>query len=263
MKYFEFGQENPELMVVLHGGGVSYRGAMPAAVEISKVYHVVLVAYDGFNPDEPETEFKSPMDEAKRLGDYIVEHYGGKIDILYGISYGCRVLMEVLGDERLTIITTIADGMPLHDYPDIKSKWGKDVYCFFFTGIFYAVMGHPGPRRKKFLAKISGRPLEEAERILYSRATWRSWKNQDYFLIGKKTDYSLFKNTDMYLWYGLKGTVDKKLSAGLDALKQGGFPFETKIFTDLGHGGLAGEHPEEFSKEVQAAHNRSLEKRAI
>lgn len=263
MKYFEFGQENPELMVVLHGGGVSYRGAMPAAVEISKVYHVVLVAYDGFNPDEPETEFKSPMDEAKRLGDYIVEHYGGKIDILYGISYGCRVLMEVLGDERLTIITTIADGMPLHDYPDIKSKWGKDVYCFFFTGIFYAVMGHPGPRRKKFLAKISGRTLEEAERILYGRATWRSWKNQDYFLIGKKTDYSLFKNTDMYLWYGLKGTVDKKLSAGLDALKQGGFPFETKIFTDLGHGGLAGEHPEEFSKEVQAAHNRSLEKRAI
>ncbi len=67
----------------------------------------------------------------------------------------------------------------------------------------------------------------------------------------------------MYLWYGLKGTVDKKLSAGLDALKQGGFPFETKIFTDLGHGGLAGEHPEEFSKEVQAAQNRSLEKRAI
>lgn len=262
MKYFEFGQENPELMVVLHGGGVSYRGAMPAAVEISKVYHVVLVAYDGFNPDEPETEFKSPMDEAKRLGDYIVEHYGGKIDILYGISYGCRVLMEVLGDERLTIITTIADGMPLHDYPDIKSKWGKDVYCFFFTGIFYAVMGHPGPRRKKFLAKISGRTLEEAERILYGRATWRSWKNQDYFLLGKKTDYSLFKNTDMYLWYGLKGTVDKKLSAGLDALKQGGFPFEIKIFTDLGHGGLAGEHPEEFSKEVQAAHNRSLEKRA-
>lgn len=120
-----------------------------------------LVAYDGFNPDEPETEFVSPMDEAKRLGDHIVEHYGGKIDILYGISYGCRVLMEVLSDTRLTITTTIADGMSLRDYPDIKSKWGKDVYCFFFTGLFYAVMGHPGPRRKKFLARITGeRPMK-------------------------------------------------------------------------------------------------------
>ncbi len=165
MKYFEFGRENPELIVMLHGGGVSYIGALPAAKGMAKVYHVVLVAYDGFNPDEPETQFKSPMDEARRLGDYVVEKYDGKIDILYGISYGCRVLMEVLADERLTITTMIADGMSLRDYPDIKSKWAKDVYCFFFTGIFYAVMGRPDPMRKRFLAKISGRTLEEAQRI--------------------------------------------------------------------------------------------------
>ena len=154
MKYFEFGAGNRELMVMLHGGGVSYRGVLPTAEEMAKVYHVVLVAYDGFNPDEPETEFKSPMDEARRLGDYITEHCGGKIDILYGISYGCRVLMEVLRDERLTITTTIADGMSLRDYPNIRSRWGKDVYCFFFTGLFYAIMGRPGPRRKKFLARV-------------------------------------------------------------------------------------------------------------
>ena len=260
MKYFEFGQENRTLMVMLHGGGVSYRGMLPSAEEMAKVYHVVLVAYDGFNPDEPETEFRSPMDEAARLGDYLVEHYGGKVDILYGISYGCRVLMEVLADKRLTITTTIADGMSLRDYPNIRSKWGKDVYCFFFTGLFYAIMGRPGPRRKKFLAKISGRTPEEAERILYGRATWKSWKNQDYFLIGKKTDYSLFGKTDMYLWYGIRGSVDRKLSENLSALKQSSYPFEEKIFTDLGHGGLAGEHPRQFSQEVQAAHKRSLEK---
>ena len=43
MKYFEFGQENPELMVMLHGGGVCYRGALPVAEEMAKTYHVVLV----------------------------------------------------------------------------------------------------------------------------------------------------------------------------------------------------------------------------
>ena len=31
MKYFEFGRENPERMVMLLGGGVSYRGMQPAA----------------------------------------------------------------------------------------------------------------------------------------------------------------------------------------------------------------------------------------
>ena len=63
MKYFEFGQENPELMVLLPGGGVCYRGAIPIAEEMAKVYHVVLVAYDGFNPDEPGTEYKSRIAE--------------------------------------------------------------------------------------------------------------------------------------------------------------------------------------------------------
>lgn len=260
MKYFEFGKEHPTLVVMLHSGGVSSRGALPAATELAKVYHVVLVTYDGFNPDEPETEFRSVQDEAKRLGDYLVEHYGGWIDILYGISFGCRVLMEVLADKRLTITTTIADGMSLRDYPDIKSKWGKDVYCFFFTGVFFAVMGRPGPLRKRFLSKIAGRTLEEADRILYGKATWRSWKNQDYCQIEKKTDYSLFARTHMHLWYGIRGAVDKKLSANLDALMQTGVPFKVKIFPEQGHGGLAGEHPEQFSREVQEAHRLSTAK---
>lgn len=257
MKYFEYGTEHKELVVILHGGGTSYKGAEPTAKLLGETFHVILVAYDGFNPSEPNSTFQSPMDEAKRLGDYVVEHYGGKIDILYGISYGCRVLMEVLSDERLTITTTVADGMGLKDYPNIKSKWGKDVYCFFYTGLFYAVMGHPGPRRKKFLAKISGRSPEEADRILYGKATWKSWKNQDYFLIGKKTDYSLFARTNMFLWYGIKGSVDKKLSANVAALQEKGYPFTLKIFPDLGHGGLAGEHPQQFVEEITDAHRQS------
>ena len=64
-------------------------------------------------------------------------------------------------------------------------------------------MGHPGPKRKKFFANVTGRMLEVADRILYGKATWRSWKNQDYDLIGKKSDYSLFGRTDMFLWYGI------------------------------------------------------------
>lgn len=122
----------------------------------------MLVAYDGFNPGEPETEFVSPMDEARRLGDYVVEHYGGKIDILYGISYGCRVLMEVLADKHLTVTTTIADGMGLRDYPNIKSKWGKDVYCFSsrdFSTRSWAIPARGGrDSLPKFRAERSRRP---------------------------------------------------------------------------------------------------------
>lgn len=161
MKYFEFGSENPELMVMLHGGGTSYLGMLPTANKMAKVYHVVLVAYDGFNPDEPETEFVSPMDEAKRLGDHIVEHYGGKIDILYGISYGCRVLMEVLSATRLTITTTIADGMSLRDFRTSKAN-GARMFIAFSSRVFFTRSWDIRDRdEKNFLRRSPGeRPMK-------------------------------------------------------------------------------------------------------
>jgi len=98
MKYFEFGKENEELMVLLHGGGTSYLGVLPTAKKIAEKYHVVLLAYDGFNPSEPETEFQSLTYEARGLEDYLIENYGGKVDILYGLSYGCT---GAAGDRRV------------------------------------------------------------------------------------------------------------------------------------------------------------------
>ena len=164
------------IAVILHGGGTSYRGVEPTANLLGEKYHVILVAYDGFNPSEPETEFVSPMDEAKRLGDYAAANYGGKIDILYG------------------------------------------------------------------------------------HATWKSWKNQGYYLIGRKTDRTLFEKTHAHLWYGIKGNVDKKLSSGLDGLRKKGYKFDVKIFPKPGHGGLTGEQPERFVDEVSAAHEKDIGK---
>lgn len=261
MKYFEFGQGNEKLMVLLHGGGVCYRGVIPAAEVLAREFHVIVVAYDGFNPSEPDTEFSTVMDEARWLGDYVVENYGGKIDVLYALSYGCRVLIEVLADERLTITTAIADGMAVREYPNIKSEFIKNIYLFFFTGIFYVLMGKAGPRRKKFLAKITGRTLEEAERLLYHEATWKSWKNQDYCLIGRPWNVEAFKNTDMHIWHGVKSSVEKKLAKGIEKWQKAGYAFTYRVFTNVGHGGLAGEHTELFLKEVMATHRGSLEKK--
>ena len=146
----------------------------------------MLVAYDGFNPGEPETEFVSPMDEARRLGDYVVEHYGGKIDILYGVSYGTFILMDVLADERLTITTTIADGMPTMDYADIKNPVLQDIYIFFLTGFSYWLIGKAGPVRRKIVCKMMNRTEESFDRIGYHGATWQSWVNQDKCMIGRQ-----------------------------------------------------------------------------
>ena len=259
MKYFEFGQQNETLMVLLHGGGVCYRGVLPAAQRLAKDFRVVVVAYDGFNPSEPDTEFVSVLDEAKRLGDYIVEHYGGKIDILYALSYGCRVLLEVLADERLTVTTAIADGMSTHEYPNIKSKLGKELYLFFFTGFFYQMMGKAGPMRKKLIARLTGRKPEEAERLLYPDATWKSWKNQDACLVGRPIDFEVFKNSDLHIWHGIKSDVERKLARDIRKWQAAGYAFTYKVFRNVGHGGLIAEHTEQFIEEVKTVHAASQE----
>ena len=263
MKFFEFGKEHKKLMVLLHGGGVSYLGILPTAEYIAQKFHVVLVAYDGFNPSEPKKEFISVKHEAEQIAEYIINNYGGKIDVLYGISYGCRILCEVIRDKRLTITTTIADGFSTREYPDIKSEWGKDLYCFFFTGMFFVIMGRAGKLRKKFLAKITRRTYDEAEKLLYTKATWKSWKNQDYCLIGQKTDFEAFKNTDMHIWYGINSTVERRLARDIKQWQDAGYAFSLKIFKNVGHGGLAGEHTDRFLKEVMKAHLRSLEKASV
>ena len=46
MKYFEFGQEHPELMVMLHGG-VCYRGALTVAEKMATCYFFNIVNHIG------------------------------------------------------------------------------------------------------------------------------------------------------------------------------------------------------------------------
>lgn len=259
MKYFEYGKENPEIMVVFHGGGVCYKAAIPTAEVLAQKYHVILVAYDGFNPSEPETEFKSVVDEAQRLGDYVVENYNGKIDILYGVSFGCRILREVLADTRLTITTTIADGMETYDYPDIKSEWMKKACCFVMSGLAYLLFGKAGPKRKKLIAKAMDRSLEDIDRILYPDASYRSWRNQDYSCFGRHFHFDDFKRTDMYIWHGVSSGVEKKLASNIKKWQEAGYAFTYKVFTNIGHGGLAAEHPEQFLEEVILAHRNALE----
>ena len=45
---------------------------LPAANKIAEKYHVVLLAYDGFNPSEPEMEFTSLAYEVGCIEDYII-----------------------------------------------------------------------------------------------------------------------------------------------------------------------------------------------
>ena len=104
------------------------------------------------------------------------------------------------------------------------------------------------------------RTEDSFDRIVYKDAKWQSWVNQDKCMIGRHRDFALFERTDMYIWYGIASSTEKKLAKHIDEWKANGYTFTYKEFPNMGHGTLAGEHPEQFSQEVQAAHRQSLQK---
>ena len=94
MKVIEYGNENKQVIMLLHGGGLSYWNFRKEAALLKDKYHVVLPILDG-HPDS-ENDFTSIEDNAKRIIDYIDEHYGGSIWLLGGLSLGAQIAVEVL-----------------------------------------------------------------------------------------------------------------------------------------------------------------------
>ena len=90
----EFGQQNTDAVMLLHGGGLSWWNFRAVARLLERDYHVVMPVLDGHaGSDEP---FTSIEDNAARLISYIDTHFGGQIAVLGGLSLGGQVALGMI-----------------------------------------------------------------------------------------------------------------------------------------------------------------------
>ena len=94
MKFIEYGSQNQETVILLHGGGLSWWNYRDAAQLLSDRFHVVLPILDGHaGSDMP---FSSIEDNAARIIAHIDEHFGGKVLAIGGLSLGGQIAVEML-----------------------------------------------------------------------------------------------------------------------------------------------------------------------
>ena len=94
MKCVEYGNQNPETVILLHGGGLSWWNYRDVAQLLSDRFHVVLPILDGHaGSDAP---FTSIEDNAVRIIAHIDEHFGGKVLAVGGLSLGGQIAVEML-----------------------------------------------------------------------------------------------------------------------------------------------------------------------
>ena len=94
MTVMEFGKQNPEIAILLHGGGLSWWNYRDAAEILAEDYHVVLPILDGHGGSA--RAFTSIEQNAARIIRYIDAHFGGRVSILGGLSLGGQIALEIL-----------------------------------------------------------------------------------------------------------------------------------------------------------------------
>ena len=90
----EFGQHNPNVIMLLHGGGLSWWNYREVAQKLAGQYHVVLPVLDGHA--DSGAPFTTIEDNAARLISYIDTHFGGQVLAIGGLSLGGQIAVEML-----------------------------------------------------------------------------------------------------------------------------------------------------------------------
>ena len=94
MNVIEYGKENKEVIMLLHGGGLSHWNFRKEAELLKEKFHVVLPILDGHS--NCDFDFTSIEDNAQRIIDYIDVKFGGSILLLGGLSLGAQIAVEIL-----------------------------------------------------------------------------------------------------------------------------------------------------------------------
>ena len=94
MRVREFGQQNADVILLLHGGGLSWWNYREVATLLAERHHVVLPVLDGHA--DSDTPFATIEENATRLISYIDTHFGGQVLAIGGLSLGGQIAVEML-----------------------------------------------------------------------------------------------------------------------------------------------------------------------
>ena len=94
----EFGQHNTDVIMLLHGGGLSWWNYREVADLLAEQYHVVLPVLDGHA--DSDASFTTIENNAARLISYIDAHFGGQVLAIGGLSLGSQIAVEMLSQRK-------------------------------------------------------------------------------------------------------------------------------------------------------------------
>ena len=94
MNIREYGTQNSQIIIFLHGGGLSWWNYRDQALRLSKHYHIVIPLLDGHAGCD--SDFKSISENADRIISFIDRKCNGNVLLIAGLSLGAQILTDIL-----------------------------------------------------------------------------------------------------------------------------------------------------------------------
>ena len=239
MRYVEYGNQNPETVILLHGGGLSWWNYRDVAQLLSDRFHVVLPIVDGHA--DSDAPFTSIEENAARIIAHIDEHFGGKVLAVGGLSLGGQIAVEMLTQSpaicRFALIESALVKPSKLTHALIKPTFGMSY----------------GLIRQKWFAKMQAAYLGIPQKLFddYYRDTCKISKEDMIAFLQSNSAYSIkpaLRDTlaKVYIVFGSKEQSSIRTSG---KLLNRMIPDSTlEVFPGYSHGDLSLNHPQAYAQ---------------
>jgi pimeloyl-ACP methyl ester carboxylesterase len=94
LQFRQYGKKDAPVILLLHGGGLSWWNFREAAEQLQRDYRVILPILDGHGGTD--RQFSSIEDNAREIIGFVEKELGGRILLMGGVSLGAQILLEIL-----------------------------------------------------------------------------------------------------------------------------------------------------------------------
>ena len=249
METVEFGKENSRKIVLIPGNMMSWRQFDRVIPLLEKDYHVTAVSTDGYD-GTGETVFTTSEASAEKLEDYILDRLDGRIDLVFGESFGCATAGTLFHRQRVRADSLILSG-PQYLSLGIFSGFVTDVIPRSQYRLLENIQGR---KKLPLLLRLYTRSDEEA--LLRQFAAVPPGISRETLENCARESLRLFEQIDRYepdpaakvaVWYGAK---EPNMIKSVQKLRRAFPNVRLRPFGGFGHGEIIA-HPELMAAEIR------------
>ena len=240
MEFHTYGEPDKQTLLLLPGLGVSHEIFLPLVELLKDRFHIVAAEIDGFLIGKP-SRFTSVDDQAAQVNRYVQENFDGKMDVVYGLSLGGKILSRMMERNEIVVNHAVMDAAPLLPLP----KWSVGPLRYYQAFNVWTCYHWTGFWRWLFHSHYFDVLLDEVKKVFPSDKT-RAVRE------GYKSVYTSklesIGGPDIHYWYGTKEAfVAKPQAKHLLSLCP---EAHVEVFPKMNHGQLLVDCPEEVAERI-------------